>query len=132
MKRTLITLSALFLLVSLNAQVRGGAGAGQGQRQQRTPEEMAKLQTEFLKENLKLDAKKEKSVYEIYLKFGKKQREEFAAMREQGDRTGMRDKMTKMNAERDEELKKILGDKDFEKYQKLMEDRRQNMRRRDG
>lgn len=92
--------------------------------QNSTPEEMAKRQTDQIKEKCGLDKDQEKKVYDLNLKSGK----EMAKMREQmqggGDRDAMREKMTKMRDEQNKEMKKILTAEQYVKYEKYLEERR--------
>jgi hypothetical protein len=79
------------LLTSVIAQP-GQGQQGPGQRVQRTPEEMAKTQVEWMKTDLKLDQATEKKVYDVVLKFAKQSSEERAKMAQGGDREAMRAK----------------------------------------
>lgn len=101
-----------------------------GQRQQRTPEDMAKAETEWMVKELSLDKAMEKKVSELQLKYAKKQAEMRAAAMNSGDRETMRTNQQKLMTEKDAEIKKLLGDKTFELYQKKVEERRAAMRRR--
>lgn len=102
----------------LFAQQRGG-------RQNMDPEQMAARQLETMKEIIKINAKEEAKVKEIFLNSAKQQQKEFQAMGQGGDRTAMREKMAEMNKKRDAELEKVLGKERMEKYTKEMEKRRQ-------
>lgn len=87
------------------------------------PEEMAKRQTEQIKEAVGLDAKQEKQVYDLNLETGKKMR----AMREENQGTGfegMREKMGELRAEQDKKMKEILTETQWKKYEKYQEERR--------
>jgi len=92
--------------------------------QNSTPEEMAKRQTDQIKEKCGLDKDQEKKVYDLNLKSSK----EMAKMREQmqggGDRDAMREKMTKMRDDQNKEMKKILTAEQYVKYEKYLEERR--------
>jgi hypothetical protein len=95
------------------------------------PEERAKAQTAELKELLDLNKDQEKKVYDLNLKAGK----DMAAMREEMQSSGgfnedMRAKMMEMREKQNQEMKKILSDSQYEKYEKYLEDRRN--RRRGG
>lgn len=93
------------------------------------PEEMAKRQTEQIKEAVGLDEKQEKQVYELNLETGKKMR----ALREEnqgGDFEGMREKLTELRVEQDKKMKEILTGDQWEKYQKYQEERRAQWRNR--
>ena len=123
MKRKIVILAGLFALLvlplTLTAQNRG---QGRPDFQERM-----KQQREELKKTLELNKDQEVKFDKIYSDFDKKRQEMMESMRSGGDREGMREKMTKMNTERDESLKKIL-DKDqvkkYEAYLKKQEEER--------
>lgn len=114
-------LGLLLMLVILGttfsmAQNRGG--------QNMDPEERAKTQTAELKKVLDLNKDQEKKVYDLNLKAGKdmvKMREE---MQGSSDRDAMREKFGKMREEQNKEMKKILSEDQFKKYEKYLEERR--------
>jgi hypothetical protein len=101
------------------------AQQGQGQRVQRTPEETAKAQVDWMKTDLKLDQATEKKVYDTVLKYAKQSSDERQKLMAAGDRDAMRAKMTEITAARDKELKVILGDKNFELFKTKEAERRQ-------
>jgi DNA-directed RNA polymerase subunit F len=111
-----------FFMGSLSAQQGQG-----GQRVQRTPEEMAKTQVEWMKTDLKLDEATQKKVYDVVLKYAKQSSEERQKLMAAGDRDAMRAKMTEITAARDKELKVILGDKNYELFKTKEAERRQAM-----
>jgi periplasmic protein CpxP/Spy len=87
------------------------------------PEEMAKRQTEQIKEAVGLNADQEKQVYDLNIESGKKMR----AMREENQGAGfegMREKMGKIREEQDKKMKEILTEAQWEKYLKYQEERR--------
>ncbi|MBW6537299.1 MAG: DUF4890 domain-containing protein [Mariniphaga sp.] len=87
------------------------------------PEEMAKRQTEQIKEAVGLDKKQEKQVYNLNLETGKKMR----TLREEnqgGGFEGMREKMGELRAEQDKKMKEILTAAQWKKYEKYQEERR--------
>jgi hypothetical protein len=99
------------------AQNRGG--------QNMSPEERAKSQTKQLDELLDLNKDQETKVYDLNLKAGK----EMSKMREEmqgggGDRDAMREKFGKMREGQNKEMKKILSDSQYKKYEKYLEERR--------
>jgi hypothetical protein len=102
-------------------------GQGQGQRVKRTPEEIAKMQTGWMKTDLKLDEAIEKKVYDVILKYAKQSSEEREKLMAAGDREAMRTRMTEITTARDKELKVILGDKNFELFKTKEAERRQAM-----
>ncbi len=93
--------------------------------QSATPEEMAKRQTDQIKEKCGLDKAQEKKVYDLSLETSKK----MAKMREEmqgggGPSDEMRAKMTKMRDEQNAEMKKILSADQYKKYEQYLEERR--------
>lgn len=113
----------LFVVTILTTSIAVAQNRG-GQRDF-DPEERAKSQTKELTELLDLKKDQEKKVYELNLKAGK----EMAAMRDEmrsggGDRDAMREKMMDMREKQNKEMKKILTDSQYKKYQKYLEERR--------
>ncbi len=123
MKFLSVVIFSMFMC-SLSAQ------QGQGQRVQRTPEETAKAQVEWMKTDLKLDQATETKVYNVVLKYAKQSSEERQKLMAAGDREAMRAKTTEITAARDKELKVILGDKNFELFKTKEAERRQASRQR--
>lgn len=95
----------------------GGARGGQGQEQ---------LQALVAELGLNEDQKEE------WQSINAKYREQMRAMREEadGDFASMRGKMQELRASQNEEIKAILTDEQFEKYEKFMAERRANRRGR--
>lgn len=121
MKKLGIMLMSLVLVTTV-------AKAQPGQRNV-NPEEMAKRQTEQIKEAVGLDEKQEKQVYDLNLEAGKKMRE----LREQnqgGDFEGMREKMQEIRADQDKKMKEILSEAQWKKYQRYQEERRSQWQNR--
>jgi len=116
-----------FLLIVLILGTTVSIAQDRGQRNF-DPEEMAKRQTENLKDALDLNKDQEKKVYELTLKAGK----EMTKMREEaaGDREAMREKMMEMREKQNKEMKKILTDSQWTKYEKYLEERRNRRGRR--
>lgn len=122
-----------FLLLVLVLGTSISIAQNRGEQRNMNPEDMAKNQTKELKEKLDLDSKQEKKVYELNLKSANK----MVAMRDEmrsgnGDRDAMRQKMTELRNEQNKEMKKILSDDQYKKYEKYVEERRNNMRNRGG
>ncbi len=88
------------------------------------PKERAQSQTEELKKALDLNKDQEKKVLELNLKSA----EEMNSMRQEmtsgGDREAMRAKMTKSREALNAEMKKILTESQYAKYEKYLEERR--------
>lgn len=121
MKKMGIMLMSLLLVTVL-------ATAQPGQRNV-NPEEMAKRQTERIKEAVGLDTKQEKQVYDLNLETGKKMR----ALRDENQGSGfegMREKMQEIRAEQDKKMKEILSEAQWKKYQKYQEERRSEWQNR--
>jgi hypothetical protein len=127
MKTKMRFLSVFVLSMLMGTTFAQQGGPGQGQRVQRTPEETAKAQVEWMKTDLKLDNAAEKKVYDVVLKYAKQSSEERQKLMAAGDREGMRAKMTEITTARDKELKVILGDQNFELFKKKEAERRQAM-----
>ena len=107
--------------VSLRAQ-----GNGQRPARERNPEDMAKNQTQRLKEQLNLSAEKERSVYDLNLSFAKRMAEAREAAAASGGRPPM-DSMRSWNQAREASMKKILTPEQYEKLQAEREKMRQQM-----
>ena len=120
-------LSRIALVLVLTMFVSGLSAQQRGQgRMNVDPEEAAGQQLKTLMEIVKVEKKDEAKIKEIFLNSAKanaKMREEVGAS---GDRSQMREKMTELNKKRDEELKKVLGEKNMKKYTEEMAKRRQN------
>ncbi|MCX6326952.1 MAG: hypothetical protein NT144_09950 [Bacteroidia bacterium] len=119
--RFLSVIVLAMLMSSLSAQQGQKQG---GQRVQRSPEESAKTQVEWMKTDLKLNEATQKKVYDVVLKYAKQSSEEMQKLMAAGDRQSMRAKMTEVTVARDKELKVVLGDKDFELFKTKEAERR--------
>lgn len=116
MKRLTLILAVLIgfsAFVSLSAQSQGRGGFGN-----MSPEERAKMITQRMKEELKLNADQEKKVSEINLKYAKKNQE----ARKAGNEAEVKKAMDVNNTARDGEFKKILTADQFKTYQKMAAD----------
>jgi Na+-transporting methylmalonyl-CoA/oxaloacetate decarboxylase gamma subunit len=101
--------------------------------QSATPEEMAKRQTDQIKEKCGLDKNQEQKVYALSLESGKK----MAKMREEMQASGgpsdeMREKMMKIRDDQNKEMKKILTADQYVKYEKYLEERRAARQQQQG
>ena len=118
MKRLVFLLMVVLLGTTIAmAQNRGG-------QRQFNPEEMAKRQTERYKTELKMNDTQTEKMEQVLLASYKKMSTMREEMREDADRTKMREQMTEWRTEQEKEIKKILTDDQFEKYEKMMEERR--------
>lgn len=102
------------------------AAAGQGgQRVQRTPEQTAQAQVDWMTTDLKLDKATQTKVYDVVLKYTKQSNDERTkAMAAGGDMAAMRTKTTEINAAMDKELKTVLGDATYAQYTTKAAERR--------
>jgi hypothetical protein len=84
--------------------------------------ERAKERTEKYVKELKLDEKKAESFRKILDEATQKMREEREKIRSAGNqnREAMREAFTKINDERDKEIKKVLSEEEYKKYQELL------------
>lgn len=112
-KIILLSFAFVFTFNLLQAQ-RGGRGG--------TLEERAEQRTERLTQDLSLSDAQAEKVKEVYLKYGKKFSE--ARQNADGDWSAVRETMTALRVEQNEELKKYLTAEQFEKYEKLEAERR--------
>jgi periplasmic protein CpxP/Spy len=91
-----------------------------------SPEEMAKMETDAMKTELKLTADQLPKVEAINLKYAKKMGEMF----EQGppaDFTEMQKKMQEMETQKKAEFSKLLNADQLKKYDVMLEERRKKM-----
>ena len=114
MKKLGLLLMVVLLTSTISFAQRGG--------QRMSPEERAKQTTERLTKALDLKKDQEKKVYDLNLKAGK----EMSAIFQDagGDREYMREKMGKVREKTNKEMKKILSDSQWKKYEKYMEEQR--------
>jgi hypothetical protein len=116
MKKLGILLIAVVLGTTMSiAQPQGGRNMN--------PEEMAKRQTEQIKEAVGLDKAQEKKVYDLNLESSKQMQAMFQEG-QGGGMDGMREKMTKMREEQNKKMKAILTEAQWPKYEKYQEEMR--------
>jgi DNA-directed RNA polymerase subunit F len=126
--KTLIRVLSVIVLSTIMGSLSALQGQRQGgQRVQRSPEEVAKAQVEWMKTELKLDEPTQKKVYDVIFKYAKQSSDERQKLMAAGDRDAMRAKMTEITAARDKELKVILGDKNYKVFKTKESERRQAM-----
>ncbi|WP_321995921.1 hypothetical protein [Draconibacterium orientale] len=121
-----------FLLVAVLIGTTVAMAQNRGGQRQFDPEEMAKRQTEQFKTELELNDTQAENMEKVLLKSYNEMTTLRQEMTGEEDRTKMREKMTEWRANQQKELKKILTDEQFAKYEKLMEERRANRRGRPG
>jgi Spy/CpxP family protein refolding chaperone len=106
-----------------------GRPGGQG-RPQMNPEEMVKRQTARLVEELKLNKDQEAKVLAINKKYMEKNSFDWSKMRDASDdeRTKMREEMTKVQNERNKEIKAVLTPDQVKLFDENLK-KREEMRR---
>jgi len=142
MKRISLLL-VMFLFVSgiTIAQERGGGQrpsrtqeqgrpGGMGDRQQMTPEQRLQRETQRLVEQLKLTKEQEAKVTAINKKYQEKQSFDWSKMRDASDdeREKMRAERTKIQGEKDKEIKTILKADQVKLYDDMLKKREEMMR----
>lgn len=95
----------------------------------KTPEEIARVKTEWVKAELQLDEVTEERIYNVYLKFIKITKEEQNKIVREFNQA-LKVKTNEINALRDRELEKILGGKDFELFKAKDAERKQELMQR--
>jgi hypothetical protein len=98
-------------------------GIQNSQYQQMSPEERAKQETEWMKNDLSLTAQQLVKVDSINLKYAKKRTEMRSQMQGQ-DREAMMAKMQEIQALKEAELKPVLTEEQMKKYRELLPQRR--------
>ncbi len=116
---------------------QGKPGGNRGDRPQMNPEEMLKRQTQRLVDELKLTKEQEAKVGAINKKYMNKQSGDWSKMRDASDeeRTKMRNERTKIQDEKNKEIKAVLTAEQvklFDENQKKREEMRKNGQGRTG
>lgn len=115
MKKIFFLLAAVILTCTAAVKAQGGG------MQRRTVEENVKLVMEKLAD-LKLDKDQTVKTDTTFTDYFKSRDKMFEEMRGgNGDRNQMREKMTRLNDERDEKLKKIFNDAQYKKWKDEIE-----------
>ena len=121
----------LFIGVDSFAQSQGYGGqrgGTRGPRQQMTPEAMAKAQADNIAEWISVDDKQKQEIYNMYLATAAEQQkistEQMKIMQE------LRKKQQEIQAKQEEQIKAIVGEKKYEKYQKQRQAQMQAMQQR--
>jgi Spy/CpxP family protein refolding chaperone len=114
---------------------QSGRPGGMGDRQQMTPEQRIERQTQQLVEQLKLTKDQEAKVTAINKKYQDKQSSvDWSKMRDASDaeRTKIRAEMTRVQAEKDKEIKAILKADQIKLYDEMLKKREENRRNGQG
>lgn len=130
MKKIIVNVAPLivFLMFAINVFAQQGQG-GQG-RGNMDPKEMAKRQTDKMKEELDLTAEQLPKVEALNLMYAEKMK--VARDASDGDREAMRDSIRPMMKEKDVALKEILTADQWTKLEAWRKEARENGRRRRG
>lgn len=135
MKKTIL-LSAVFLLSIVSFAQKQGPGKAWSKF---SPEQHAELQSKQMSLHLDLSEKQQKEVYNLLLKNAQereKYKEEREARRESGEKPSEEELFNIKNRKLDhqlamqKEMKKILDDKQFEKYLEWQKERKRKMNNR--
>ena len=128
MKKIILAAFALVFSMSIFAQQ-----PQRGERREFKPEEMATLQADRMKKDLDLNEEQYKALYNFYLKRGEEMKKERAKFQEgqQIDREALRAEMAKRQEAQNAELKKILTEEQYKKYEELQK-KEQERRRQAG
>ena len=122
MKTKMLTLFLSAMVVSYISYCQGG----QGERREFNPEEMAKRNTEAMKDRLKLTDDQYKKIEKINLEAANKMK--YTYDNAMGDREAMRSAMMKVNDETNKELKLVLTEEQWEEYEVMQKERRERAR----
>ncbi len=118
MKSLQITFLAVALILT------GSINALSQKRHQKSADEMAKQQTEWMKKELKLSKEQEKAIYKINLETSKRVKENWNKYK--GNRERMKSEMQKTRRQKDEELKKAMTEEQYRLYKKRIKEMRDN------
>lgn len=99
-----------------------------------TPEQRVARQTQQLVEELKLNKDQEQKVTAINKKYMQKQTADFSKMRDASDaeKTKMREERTKIQAEKDKEIKAVLTAEQVKLYDAAQKKRAENRKNGQG
>ncbi len=123
-----IGIFVFLLILGLSSAMAQNNPGRSGQRNM-DPTERAKEELKQMDENLDLSNDQKEKVYDILLDGNNKRSAMFEEMRSgSGDREAMREKMRKLREEQNTKLKGVLSEKQWTKYEKIMEERRQQFR----
>jgi len=96
---------------------------------QKTPQERAQNQTQWMQKNLSITDDQGKKIYDIILKYA----QQTDAARAEGPGKDRRAEMQAINSGRENELKAVLTGDQYQKYQAHQQEMREKMReRREG
>jgi hypothetical protein len=124
---------SLFMVAAASVWLSVGALMAQapGNRPMRSATERAKNETEQLVKELSLSADQQTKLYDINLKYAKKDSVRFSEMRNNGgniDRNAMMEEMRKTQEAKTAEVNALLTESQQSKYKTYLENRQQRMR----
>ena len=124
-----VTIMKNFTFIIALSVIASAVFAQPGFKQMRntTPEDRAKTQTEFMKEELNLGKDQAEKVDEINLKYAKQIQEIITGSLGREER---RNKIQEISQEKDKELKSVLSEEQYEKYLEARDEMRKKMRER--
>ena len=112
--------------IALIAVIFSSLIASAQQMSQRSPQERARNQTQWMQKNLGINEDQNKRVYEIIFKHA----QEMDAARSSGPGPDRRSAMQNISASRDAELKNVLTADQYQKYQAHEQEAKDKMRER--
>jgi len=122
----------LGILLSMNISVQGQGGQGGPGRGRQMTEEDVKERVDQLAETLDMTDLQKKKILDIDMDFYNKMQIERQKMmnmeRTEENRILMREKMMKMNDERNKQYKEVLDPEQYKKFIEIQEKRRSDMR----
>lgn len=119
MNKSLLTLLAAFALTigAASAQTTPPTpGEGRGRMEQRSPEDMAKRQSERLTKELGLSADQTTKVQQILVARGQEMQAARGQAKDAGNRDQMRDQMQANKTKYDAQFKEVLSAEQYTKY----------------
>ena len=96
----------------------------------KSPEEIARQQTEWMTKELKLDQDQQQKIAKINLDISKKI--EKTRNEHMGNREAMQSAMKVHRKEKDKEMKEVLTKEQYELYKKKLAEKRNNMKNKKG
>ena len=116
----------LFMTAGLAVAQQGGQGRSF------SADDMAKMQTEQMREHVKMTKDVEKKVHDLNLKYAKKSQELRGGSNmmnmSDSDREKMRSQMQLQQEEKDKEMKKLLSADQYKSYENYRKEASQRMR----
>lgn len=133
-KRTLLIVAIFFAVAATAFAQRGGGGGGGQDRQAPDPKVQAKTTADTWQEKFGLSDEQRTKVYDLLIVSSEKQTAKMTELRASGtmDREAMTAAMTKMDKEKDAELKKIFSATQWTAYETWKKENPPTQGRRGG